>query len=93
MALAKVSPVTHSVANTLKRVVIIVVSCIVFNTKASVPILFSCPLLCHFLASCTPMMFLQAACACLNYVPYSVGIGYCRKAARNEKPSGSLQLL
>ena len=33
MALAKVSPVTHSVANTLKRVVIIVVSCIVFNTK------------------------------------------------------------
>jgi len=33
MALAKVSPITHSVANTLKRVVIIVVSCIVFNTK------------------------------------------------------------
>eukprot|EP00281_Chroomonas_sp_CCMP1168_P021927 CAMPEP_0206228730 /NCGR_PEP_ID=MMETSP0047_2-20121206/9321_1 /ASSEMBLY_ACC=CAM_ASM_000192 /TAXON_ID=195065 /ORGANISM="Chroomonas mesostigmatica_cf, Strain CCMP1168" /LENGTH=362 /DNA_ID=CAMNT_0053651985 /DNA_START=107 /DNA_END=1195 /DNA_ORIENTATION=+ len=35
MALAKVSPVTHSVANTLKRVVIIVVSCIVFNTPMS----------------------------------------------------------
>jgi len=33
MALNKVSPVTHSVANTLKRVVIIVVSCIVFKTK------------------------------------------------------------
>eukprot|EP00282_Hemiselmis_andersenii_P042711 CAMPEP_0172057342 /NCGR_PEP_ID=MMETSP1043-20130122/6278_1 /TAXON_ID=464988 /ORGANISM="Hemiselmis andersenii, Strain CCMP441" /LENGTH=447 /DNA_ID=CAMNT_0012716831 /DNA_START=229 /DNA_END=1573 /DNA_ORIENTATION=- len=33
MALAKVSPITHSVANTLKRVVIIVVSCVVFNTK------------------------------------------------------------
>ena len=33
MALAKVSPITHSVANTLKRVVIIVVSCIVFKTK------------------------------------------------------------
>eukprot|EP00285_Hemiselmis_virescens_P016923 CAMPEP_0173377788 /NCGR_PEP_ID=MMETSP1356-20130122/1061_1 /TAXON_ID=77927 ORGANISM="Hemiselmis virescens, Strain PCC157" /NCGR_SAMPLE_ID=MMETSP1356 /ASSEMBLY_ACC=CAM_ASM_000847 /LENGTH=388 /DNA_ID=CAMNT_0014330665 /DNA_START=17 /DNA_END=1183 /DNA_ORIENTATION=+ len=33
MALAKVSPVTHSVANTLKRVVIIIVSCIVFKTK------------------------------------------------------------
>lgn len=33
MALAKVSPVTHSVANTLKRVVIIVASCIVFGTE------------------------------------------------------------
>eukprot|EP00284_Hemiselmis_tepida_P018621 CAMPEP_0174931600 /NCGR_PEP_ID=MMETSP1355-20121228/34212_1 /TAXON_ID=464990 /ORGANISM="Hemiselmis tepida, Strain CCMP443" /LENGTH=424 /DNA_ID=CAMNT_0016177967 /DNA_START=18 /DNA_END=1289 /DNA_ORIENTATION=+ len=33
MALSKVSPITHSVANTLKRVVIIVVSCVVFNTK------------------------------------------------------------
>eukprot|EP00286_Rhodomonas_abbreviata_P009059 CAMPEP_0181318774 /NCGR_PEP_ID=MMETSP1101-20121128/17192_1 /TAXON_ID=46948 /ORGANISM="Rhodomonas abbreviata, Strain Caron Lab Isolate" /LENGTH=380 /DNA_ID=CAMNT_0023426279 /DNA_START=13 /DNA_END=1155 /DNA_ORIENTATION=- len=32
MALAKVSPVTHSVANTLKRVVIIVASCIYFGT-------------------------------------------------------------
>jgi len=32
LALDKLSPVTHSVANTLKRVVIIVVSCIVFNT-------------------------------------------------------------
>jgi len=32
MALSKVSPITHSVANTLKRVVIIVVSCIYFRT-------------------------------------------------------------
>jgi solute carrier family 35 protein E1 len=32
LALSKLSPVTHSVANTLKRVVIIVASCIVFNT-------------------------------------------------------------
>lgn len=32
-ALEKLSPVTHSVANTLKRVVIIVVSCIVFKTE------------------------------------------------------------
>ncbi|KAJ1476921.1 triose-phosphate transporter family-domain-containing protein [Baffinella frigidus] len=33
LALAKVSPVTHSVANTLKRIVIIVVSTIVFGDK------------------------------------------------------------
>jgi solute carrier family 35 protein E1 len=33
MALSKVSPVTHSVANTLKRIVIIVVSTIVFGDK------------------------------------------------------------
>jgi len=32
LALSRLSPVTHSVANTLKRVVIIVASCIVFNT-------------------------------------------------------------
>lgn len=32
LALARLSPVTHSVANTLKRVVIIVASCIVFKT-------------------------------------------------------------
>ena len=32
LALDKLSPVTHSVANTLKRVVIIVASCIVFKT-------------------------------------------------------------
>lgn len=32
LALSKLSPVTHSVANTLKRVVIIVASCIVFKT-------------------------------------------------------------
>jgi len=32
LALSKLSPVTHSVANTLKRVVIIVASCIVFQT-------------------------------------------------------------
>jgi len=32
LALDKLSPVTHSVANTLKRVVIIVCSCIVFKT-------------------------------------------------------------
>jgi len=32
LALEKLSPVTHSVANTLKRVVIIVASCIVFKT-------------------------------------------------------------
>jgi solute carrier family 35 protein E1 len=35
MALAQLSPVTHSVANTLKRVVIIVASCIVFRTPMS----------------------------------------------------------
>jgi solute carrier family 35, member E1 len=34
-ALDKLNPVTHSVANTLKRVVIIVASCIVFNTPMS----------------------------------------------------------
>lgn len=33
LALNKLSPVTHSVANTLKRVVIIVASCIVFKTQ------------------------------------------------------------
>jgi len=32
LALSKLDPVTHSVANTLKRVVIIVASCIVFKT-------------------------------------------------------------
>ena len=32
LALSKLSPVTHSVANTLKRVVIIAYSCIIFNT-------------------------------------------------------------
>jgi solute carrier family 35 protein E1 len=32
LALDRLSPVTHSVANTLKRVVIIVASCIVFKT-------------------------------------------------------------
>lgn len=32
LALDKLSPVTHSVANTLKRVVIIIASCIVFNS-------------------------------------------------------------
>ena len=32
LALERLSPVTHSVANTLKRVVIIVASCIVFKT-------------------------------------------------------------
>ena len=32
LALDKLSPVTHSVANTLKRVVIIICSCIVFKT-------------------------------------------------------------
>ena len=32
LALDKLNPVTHSVANTLKRVVIIVASCIVFQT-------------------------------------------------------------
>mmetsp|Transcript_8303 Transcript_8303/g.11604 ORF Transcript_8303/g.11604 Transcript_8303/m.11604 type:complete len:401 (+) Transcript_8303:61-1263(+) len=36
LALEKLSPVTHSVANTLKRVVIIVASCIVFQTPMSV---------------------------------------------------------
>jgi solute carrier family 35, member E1 len=36
MALSKVSPVTHSVANTLKRIVIIVVSTIVFGAPPSV---------------------------------------------------------
>jgi solute carrier family 35, member E1 len=35
LALARLSPVTHSVANTLKRVVIIVASCIVFKTPMS----------------------------------------------------------
>jgi len=35
LALSRLSPVTHSVANTLKRVVIIVASCIVFNTPMS----------------------------------------------------------
>merc|ERR1711988_818152 len=32
LALSRLSPVTHSVANTLKRVVIIAYSCVVFNT-------------------------------------------------------------
>jgi solute carrier family 35 protein E1 len=32
LALSKISPVTHSVANTVKRVVIIVASCMVFQT-------------------------------------------------------------
>jgi solute carrier family 35 protein E1 len=32
LALSRLSPVTHSVANTLKRVVIIIASCIVFKT-------------------------------------------------------------
>ena len=35
LALDKLSPVTHSVANTLKRVVIIVASCIVFRTPTT----------------------------------------------------------
>jgi solute carrier family 35 protein E1 len=35
LALEKLNPVTHSVANTLKRVVIIVASCIVFQTPMS----------------------------------------------------------
>ena len=35
LALSKLSPVTHSVANTLKRVVIIVASCIVFRTPTT----------------------------------------------------------
>ncbi len=35
MALERLSPVSHSVANTLKRVVIIVASCVVFNTPMS----------------------------------------------------------
>lgn len=35
LALERLSPVTHSVANTLKRVVIIVASCIVFKTPMS----------------------------------------------------------
>jgi solute carrier family 35 protein E1 len=35
LALERLSPVTHSVANTLKRVVIIVASCIVFQTPMS----------------------------------------------------------
>jgi len=35
LALERLSPVTHSVANTLKRVVIIVASCIVFKTPIS----------------------------------------------------------
>jgi len=35
LALSRLSPVTHSVANTLKRVVIIIASCIVFQTPMS----------------------------------------------------------
>jgi len=35
LALSKLSPVTHSVANTLKRVVIIIASCIVFKNPMS----------------------------------------------------------
>jgi len=35
LCLGKVTPITHSVANTLKRVVVLVVSCIVFNTPVS----------------------------------------------------------
>lgn len=35
LALSRLSPVTHSVANTLKRVVIIIASCVVFNTPMS----------------------------------------------------------
>jgi len=35
LALEQLSPVTHSVANTLKRVVIIIASCIVFRTPMS----------------------------------------------------------
>lgn len=35
LALERLSPVTHSVANTLKRVIIIVASCIVFKTPVS----------------------------------------------------------
>jgi solute carrier family 35 protein E1 len=35
LTLSKLSPVTHSVANTLKRVVIIIASCIVFKTPMS----------------------------------------------------------
>jgi len=35
LALSRLSPVTHSVANTLKRVVIIVATCLVFNTPMS----------------------------------------------------------
>lgn len=35
LALSRLSPVTHSVANTLKRVVIIVASCIVFRTPTT----------------------------------------------------------
>ena len=35
LALERLSPVTHSVANTLKRVIIIVASCIVFKTPMS----------------------------------------------------------
>ena len=34
-ALERLSPVTHSVANTLKRVIIIIASCVVFNTPMS----------------------------------------------------------
>jgi solute carrier family 35 protein E1 len=33
--LERLSPVTHSVANTLKRVIIIVASCFVFKTPMS----------------------------------------------------------
>ena len=43
LTLSKLSPVTHSVANTLKRVVIIVASCIVFNTFGF-PAMFSNPI-------------------------------------------------
>ena len=35
LALARLSPVTHSVANTLKRVLIIVATCVVFKTPIS----------------------------------------------------------
>lgn len=35
LALERLSPVTHSVANTLKRVIIIVASCIVFKSPMS----------------------------------------------------------
>lgn len=35
LALEQLSPVTHSVANTLKRVVIIIASCMVFRTPMS----------------------------------------------------------
>ena len=35
LALSKLDPVSHSVANTLKRVVIIIASCMVFKTPMS----------------------------------------------------------